>query len=54
MRPLRRCSPEWFARYRENIKTTAGMYVFHSTSTQALFEKHITDAGFGEMPARLE
>lgn len=37
---------EWFARYRENIKTTAGMYVFHSTSTQALFEKHITDAGF--------
>ena len=37
---------EWFARYRESIKTTAGMYVFHSTSTQALFEKHITDAGF--------
>jgi DNA modification methylase len=37
---------DWFARYRENIKTGGGMYVFHSTSTQALFEKHITDAGF--------
>ena len=27
-----------FARYNENIKKGGGMYVFHSTSTQAQFE----------------
>lgn len=36
----------WFLRYRENIKGGGAMYVFHSTSTQALFEKHIASAGF--------
>ena len=35
-----------FKNYKDIIKAGGGMYVFHSTSTQAQFEKHITDNGF--------
>ena len=35
-----------FKNYKEIIKGGGGMYVFHSTSTQAQFEKHIAESGF--------
>lgn len=35
-----------FQNYRTNIKNGAGMYVFHSTSTQAQFEGALKRAGF--------
>lgn len=35
-----------FQQYRDHIKAGAGMYVFHSTSTQAIFERALKEAGF--------
>ena len=35
-----------FSCYADSIKAGGGMYVFHSTSTQAQFQKAIEDAGF--------
>lgn len=35
-----------FANYKEVMKKDAGMYVFHSTSTQAQFEKAMHEQGF--------
>lgn len=35
-----------FARYREIVKDGAGLYVFHSASTQDQFKEAIEDAGF--------
>lgn len=37
---------EWFKRYREIIQEKAGVYVFHSSSTQAQFERALRVAGF--------
>lgn len=37
---------QWFLRYKENTKKEAGVYVFHSSSTQAQFEKALQSTGF--------
>ncbi|NDK09769.1 DNA modification methylase [Candidatus Gracilibacteria bacterium] len=36
----------WFQRYAEITRNTAGVYVFHSSSTQAQFEKALLKTGF--------
>jgi DNA modification methylase len=37
---------DWFSRYKEIVQEEAGIYVFHSSSTQALFEKALKCSGF--------
>jgi DNA modification methylase len=37
---------EWFKRYQEITKKEAGVYVFHSTSTQIQFQQALENNGF--------